>query len=275
MSKALKYTGITLGLLIALIVIIPFLVDLNDYKPQISQAAKEATGRDLTIEGDIKLSLFPWIGMELGAMQLSNATGFGDQPMARIEGADVKLKLMPLLKSEIEMKTITLQGLRLNLTVTEEGNNNWSDLASGDRTAAIEESPGSESAKLAALVIGGLAITDAQVVYDNRATGSRYAIETLNLTTGPLALNAPIDIELNTKLSSSKPSINGILGIKVRVIADMENLNSTALKTSTSPLISAARTQAKTASTAAASSRSIATSTSIFPASVTASAPPH
>lgn len=222
MSKALKYTGITLGLLITLIIIIPFLVNLNDYKPQISQAAKEATGRDLTIEGDIKLSLFPWIGMELGAMQLSNAAGFGDQPFARIEGAEVKLKLMPLLKSEVEMKTVTLQGLRLNLTIAEDGSNNWSDLATGDRTAAIEESPTSGSSKLAALVIGGLAITDAQVVYDDRASGARYAVETLDLTTGPVALNAPIDIELNSKLSSSKPNINGTLGIKVHVIADMQ-----------------------------------------------------
>ncbi|MDZ4262944.1 MAG: AsmA family protein, partial [Pseudomonadota bacterium] len=222
MSKLLKYLGITVGLLIALIIIIPFLVDLNDYKPQISQAAKEATGRDLTIEGDIKLSLFPWIGMELGAMQLSNAAGFGDQPFARIEGAEVKLKLMPLLKREVEMKTVTLQGLRLNLTIAEDGSNNWSDLATGDRTAAVEESPTRGSSKLAALVIGGLAITDAQVVYDDRASGARYAVEALDLTTGPVALNAPIDIELNSKLSSSKPNINGTLGIKVHVIADME-----------------------------------------------------
>ncbi len=222
MPKLLKYTGIAVGLLIALIIIIPFMVDLNDYKPQISQAAKEATGRDLTIEGDIKLSLFPWIGMELGAIQLSNAAGFGDQPFARIEGADVKLKLMPLLRREIEMKTVTLQGLRLNLMVTEDGNDNWSDLSSGDRTAAVDETPTGDATPLTALVIGGLAISDAQVIYDNRATGSRYAIESLDLTTGPVALNAPLDIELNSKLSSSKPNINGTLGIKVRVIADME-----------------------------------------------------
>lgn len=225
MSRILKYTGITLGLLITLIIVIPFLVDLNDYKPQISKVAKEATGRDLTIEGDIRLSLFPWIGMELGAVQLSNAAGFGDTPFARIEGAEVKLKLLPLLKSEVEMKTITLQGLRLNLTVAEDGSNNWSDLAKGGSEAPAEETAADSSAAtpaLASLAIGGLDISDAQMVYDNRASGARYAIEQLNLSTGPVAFNAPLDIELNTKLSSTKPNVSGTLGIKVHLIADMK-----------------------------------------------------
>ena len=222
MPRFLKYAGITLGLLITLIIAIPFMVDLNDFKPQISKAIKEASGRDLAIEGDIRLSLFPWIGMKLGAVQLSNAAGFGDQPFARIEGAEVKLKLMPLLKSEVEMKTVTLQGLRLNLTVAEDGSNNWSDLAKGGAETPAEAAETSTTPALASLAIGGLAITDAQLVYDDRASGARYAVEQLNLITGPVALNAPLDIEFNSKFSSRKPNVSGTLGIKVRVIADMQ-----------------------------------------------------
>lgn len=224
MSRFLKYSGITLGLLITLIIVIPFVVDLNHYKAQISQAAKEATGRDLAIEGDIRLSLFPWIGMKLGAMQLGNAAGFGDQPFARITAAEVKLRLMPLLKSEVEMQTITLRGLRLNLTVAEDGRNNWSDLSKGGTEDGAEKKADGAPPTLAALAIEGLAISDAQLVYDNRASGARYAVEQLNLTTGPLALNAPVDIELNSRMSSSRPNISGALAIKVRLLADMKNL---------------------------------------------------
>jgi len=67
--KALKWVGIAFGCLIVLIVaallIIPFFVDLNDYKPEIERRVAEATGRSFSIGGDIDLSLFPWAGVAL------------------------------------------------------------------------------------------------------------------------------------------------------------------------------------------------------------------
>jgi AsmA protein len=228
MPKILKYISITLAavvlLLLVLVAVIVLTFNPNDYKPQITAAAKKATGRELTISGDIGLSLFPWLGMELGKTALSNASGFDDTPFAEVGTVEVKLKLLPLLRQEIEMKAIVLHGLHINLQVAEDGRNNWSDLAKSEEQSAEEQpTPAEQPAiKLAALVIGGIDMRDARFTYDNRATGARYAIEQLSLTTGPVALNAPLDIELNSKLSSSKPNVSGALAIKVRVIADTE-----------------------------------------------------
>jgi len=100
MKKTLKIIGAIVVLLIALLVVIPFFIDLNDYKPQISDAVYEATGRELDIQGDIDLSLFPWVGMELGAVQLSNAKGFSEAPFAQMKRMDVKLKYCRCLKNQ-------------------------------------------------------------------------------------------------------------------------------------------------------------------------------
>ena len=133
MRSILKYLGIGLGtlivLIIALIIIVPLIIDPNDYKPQISNAVKDATGRELTIDGDIGLSVFPWIGLKLGAVTLANPEEFGPDPFAHIAGAQVKLKLLPLLSKQVEMKTVVLEGLRLNLAIAEDGTTNWDDLA--------------------------------------------------------------------------------------------------------------------------------------------------
>ncbi|MDB6085412.1 MAG: AsmA family protein, partial [Gammaproteobacteria bacterium] len=65
-----KTLGMIIGGLIALMVIallaVWLLVNPNDYKPRIAAAVKDATGRELVLQGDIKLSVFPWIALELG-----------------------------------------------------------------------------------------------------------------------------------------------------------------------------------------------------------------
>jgi len=52
-----------------------WLVNPNDYKGRIAAAVKESTGRDLVLQGDIKLSVFPWIALELGPASLGIRRG--------------------------------------------------------------------------------------------------------------------------------------------------------------------------------------------------------
>lgn len=46
-------------LIIAVVILIPMFVDPNDHKDRIVAEVKKATGRDLSIGGDIELSVFP------------------------------------------------------------------------------------------------------------------------------------------------------------------------------------------------------------------------
>ena len=88
-------------LIIAAAIIIPLVVDLNDYKPEIEAAVKDKTGRTLLIEGDLNVSVFPWLGISTGKISLSNAPGFAEQHFALIGESDIKVKLMPLLSKII------------------------------------------------------------------------------------------------------------------------------------------------------------------------------
>ena len=68
--------GALLVLLVAAIVLIPLLMDVNRYKPQIEAKVQEATGRTFKIGGDIEVSVFPWVGLSLSDQTLGSPTGF-------------------------------------------------------------------------------------------------------------------------------------------------------------------------------------------------------
>ncbi len=215
MGKLLKITAAVLGalvlLLVAAVIILPLIIDPNDYKDDIVEQVKKTTGRDLQIAGDIGLSVFPWFGLELAGLQLSNAPGFGDEPFASVGEAAVRVKLAPLLDKELEVDAITLKGLQLNLAKAKDGRTNWDDLAAaGEAKAApgAEEKGEAASAKpLAAVAIGGVSITDARLSWWDQSRGQQFVVDQFNLKTGAVTPGKPVDLELGFVVDSKEPAL--------------------------------------------------------------------
>jgi len=212
--------GLVIVLIVAAIIIVPLVVDPNDYREEIVAEVKKSTGRDLQINGDITLSLFPWLGVELGELKLSNAKGFGDAPFASIKQAAVRVQLMPLLSKQVEVDTVLLDGLNLNLAKAEDGKTNWDDLAdhktqsyehktkSERSTAHKTTTPDSRGAMpLAGLAIGGVKIADANVSWRDDSSGQQVSIQQLNLIVGAIAPGQPVDLKLDFIVDNQTPAI--------------------------------------------------------------------
>jgi len=218
MGKLLRLVVFALAGLVLLIVaaaiILPLVVDPNDFKDEIAAAVETQTGRTLSMEGDINLSVFPWLGLDVGPVSLSNAPGFSDRPFASMDAVQVRIKLLPLLSKELEMDTVVLQGLNVSLETDKSGKTNWSDLAAGgepveEPPAAEEESASAAEVTLAGLAIGGVEITDAGVIWDDQQAGARYEVEGLSLRTGAIEPGEAVPVELALVLDSDQPDISG------------------------------------------------------------------
>ena len=225
MGKFLKIilglVAIVAVLIVVLAIVLPFIIDPNDFKNQIATAVQENTGRTLSIDGDISLSVFPWLGLEIGPTRLSNAQGFGEQPMASMQKVQVRVKLLPLLHKQLEMDTIKLSGLRLDLGKDASGRSNWDDLLgeSGEKTKTGAGHPGEEAGSpLAGLAIGGVEVTDARVLWDDRSTGSRYELNELSFTTGAIDPGKPFDLDLHFGMNATKPAIAGQTDLSGKVL---------------------------------------------------------
>ncbi len=215
MGKLFKILGSLLAvvvvLVVAAIIILPMVIDPNDYKGEIISQVKEQTGRDLTIDGDLKLSVFPWLGVDIGGLSLSNAKGFGDKPFAVVNSAAVRVKLMPLLSKQLEVDTIGLDGLVLNLAKAKNGTTNWDDLAKGGEKAAEGESKPKGGPGLEGFVIGGVDINNANISWDDASTGQSYSIDQFFLKTGAISQGSPVSLELGAQLQSKEPELKAKL----------------------------------------------------------------
>lgn len=219
MRKTLKILGITLGVLVLLIVVaaiaLPLVVDPNDFKPRIEAAVEEASGRAFEIPGEIDLSVFPWLGVELGSVRLGNAAGFGDEPFATVERVQVRVKLLPLLRREIEIGKVVVEQPVVRLERNAEGVSNWGDLA--DESA---EAPQSEETATPEFSVDGIEIRGAAISYSDAEANLEAKLSNFDLEAGRVGLPADFPLKLSGEISLSEPAVSGRFEFDGRVVAD-------------------------------------------------------
>lgn len=160
--------------------------DPNDFREDIAKAVEESTGRELTIDGDVSLHLFPWLAVEIGHTRLGNAPGFGDQPFAEFDRAELSVRLFPLLlRQEVTVGTAELDALRLNFEVNKNGQDNWSDLIAAEEGPETAEGTSGGSS----VDISGVDIRDASIRYVDRQTGDSYSLTDVNFGIGRVSSN--------------------------------------------------------------------------------------
>ena len=229
MKRLIKFllalVGIVVVVVIAAVVVAVLVVNPNRYKGQIAAEVHNVTGRDLTIQGDLRLSFFPWLGVETGAMSLSNAPGFGAEPFAKIDAAAVRVRLLPLLRRELEVDTVIVKGLTLHLARSPQGVTNWSDLTArhaNPAQASRAPSPeGGSASSVAALAIGGLRLQDATVYWDDFENRKHYRLYNLTLRTGPVTQNEPVRVQLESDVESNAPLLGAHLDLSTEARYDM------------------------------------------------------
>jgi AsmA protein len=199
--KGVKIVGVVVGGLIGLVLLVGLAVSLffdpNDYRDELAAQVQEQTGRELEIDGDLKLSIFPWLAVEVGPARLSDAQGFGDKPFAEIQGARAGIRLLPLLSRRVEISELRLDGMRLRLITDKQGKTNWADLAGDDSEDASDASSDGAGPDLDALSIGSIVISDASLLWDDRQSGSSMELTDFNLSTGSVSLAEPTDLTMS------------------------------------------------------------------------------
>lgn len=229
MAKPLKIVLYLLGALLLLLVVtavtLPLLFDPNRFQVQISELVEEQTGRSFRV-GDIQLRVFPWLRVTVADAVLGNAEGFGEAPFAEIRQLGVGVKLWPLLRQrQVEVSSITLDGLRLRLAIDAQGRSNWQDLVDRQQEAAPADKPALEDeskSRFELVDVGGVTISDAVVEYRDAQAGQGYRLEPFNFKTGTIIPGKPLDIATDLVAFADAPRAE--VGLKLTITVT-PNLN--------------------------------------------------
>ena len=212
-----KILGLVLLGLLLIIVALGFalshLFDPNDYKDEIRQIARDKAHIELTLNGDIGWSLFPWLGLELHDASVATLTA-PDQPFADLQMLGLSVRVLPLLRKEVQMSDVRVEGLNLHLTRDKDGRGNWEDIGKPAPAASGTETAAADSTKPAAadtasqpikLDIDSLTVNNARVEYSDELTGKQFSAESIQLSTGPVHEATSIPVKLTAFLGTNQP----------------------------------------------------------------------
>lgn len=198
MKKVLYVIGGLLGLVIVAAVVVPFFIDLNDYKAEIAAQAKKATGRDLAIDGDISLSILPAPAVTVSGIRFGNAPGGSAPDMATLDSAKVKVALMPLLSGKVEVEEVVLDKPTFIFEKLTDGSGNWQIAPEAEAPEAgvtPEPSAAPEAGGEMAVVIKSASIEGGTLIYRDLAAGTEQKVENLNIDLALDSLNGPFQAE--------------------------------------------------------------------------------
>ncbi|MFN2409390.1 MAG: AsmA family protein [Halomonas sp.] len=125
----LAAVGILAIVAVAAVVYVTTFLDPEDFKPRLTAVVEEQTGLNLDLDGPINWSFYPRIGV---SVETANARlpsqDEEDTPFAAVDRAEVSVAFAPLLRGEIAVDGLTLNGVRLNLQRNADGEGNWEPL---------------------------------------------------------------------------------------------------------------------------------------------------
>ncbi len=224
--RAVKIVLGAVAALVVLLVIAAAIVaatfDPNDYKNVATDAFAARTGRTLTIDEDLRLDFFPWLAVETGGVTVGSAASFdaAAQPFAAVRRVAARVKLLPLLSRRVEIGTVELEGLTLNLARDAEGRGNWEDLVERAREPATPAASADGSAPSGQrLAIAGVRIRDGNIYWRENTTELRYSVTGLSLTTGAIGSGEPIEFETALQLADEVSGLTGSLEVSAVVAA--------------------------------------------------------
>jgi len=223
MKKLMKWLAIVVGALIVLVIaallIIPMFVDIQKYKPEIEKRVSQATGRPCTLGGDLHLSLFPWAGVSLSDLHLGNPPGFKEKDFLTVKSFEVRVKLLPLLSKDIQVKRFILEEPRIVLEKNKEGRANWQGLgkaapevaAKRPKEKAPEPKP-EEGLPIKTLTVGEFAVTEGSALWIDQIKGERKEISDVNVRLKDVSLDRPIHLAFSARLDGKPLSLEGDVG---------------------------------------------------------------
>ncbi len=207
---------------IALLVLLPVMALLafvvtfnpNSYAPRIVAAVQQATGRQLTLGGPIRLKLTLTPTIEVSDVRLANPAGFADPNLVTLSRAEARIALLPLLSHRVDIVNLVLVGPAITLERNAAGQADWdfshpaANPAAGPATAPPAAPAAGEPYRL---TLQAVQVQNGLLTF-KPAAGQPTSLALASLTGSATAASAPLHLQALASYDNAPFNLSGMVG---------------------------------------------------------------
>ena len=212
MKKLLLIPAALIVIFLAAILILPGLIPSEVYKAKINEQVSKSLGRDVTIAGDVDVSVFPRISASASNVTIANPAGFDGPQFATMDALSAKVKLLPLLSKRVEIDAFELVSPTITLVKRKDGSTNW-DFA-GEKPETETPGEGFKRNRAAGDLqasVGIFTITDGAIDYRDAVQGKTHTAKDVNITLALPAMDKKAKVNGDMILDDLAMTISGEL----------------------------------------------------------------
>jgi AsmA protein len=194
----------------------------DEFRADLSQTLSKALGRDVALEGRLRIRVFPWLGVRTGPLRIGNPEGFAGPPL--LDAAEVYggVRLLPLFSGRILLDTVTLKDITLRLERDAAGRTNYSDLLELLRAKAGQADAEASGLDLSGLRLRGLDVSNASIEYADAKENRHCRLAGVRLHTGRFEPGKPLAFSLEGDFDFKTLDLDARLKLSGRLHTDLE-----------------------------------------------------
>ena len=205
--QALAGLVLLIALIAGIVSLAIYMFDANYFKSQIVEYVKTNKQRDLILEGDLKVTFFPKLGIDSNKITLSQRNS--NKVFASIDNARLNIAWWPLLFKQLQIESITLDRVHANIIRDKNGRTNFDDLLVPDGSLSDVK-----------FEIDNIHVQNSSANYQDEAADLFLTLHDMNIETDRVADLIPSKISASFRLGSSKPRIETRVKLSTHLVFD-------------------------------------------------------
>jgi len=200
MGKNLRIVVIAVVAIVVILLVAPFLIPVNKFKPTIEEKASAALGRKVQV-GDLSLSLMTG-SLTAKDLSIGDDPKFSPSPFLTAKSLSVGVEIMPLIFSKaLNVTGITIDEPQVTLLKNPAGTWNYSSIAGSSKPAPQGSAPAnSSSAPPADISVKKLELKDGKIIVGNTNSQKRSTYDHVNVTASDVSMNSKFPLTVSASL---------------------------------------------------------------------------
>jgi uncharacterized protein involved in outer membrane biogenesis len=190
--------------------------DLKEHRETIAEHISQATGRQLSLNGELELNISTKLSIVVTDMSLANATWASEPEMLTIKRVEAEMMLLPLLSGKFHIPRFHLEGVKALAETNASGISNWMFTEAVDDEVEVDDA--GDHGTLKHHWISDMNIANVEFSYHDGQTGKIITSKLDHARIGATDKNSPTVIDIVGEVNKNPVEIHGKFALPTSLV---------------------------------------------------------